>query len=114
MLPGGINPKQMKQMMKKLGMQVEQIEGVREIVITTPKGRYIFEQAEVSAMTMQGVTTYQIVGNPRFEEAAPEIPPEDVSLVASQTGATEAVAKAALTETKGDIAGAIMRLSEHD
>ena len=114
MLPGGINPKQMKQMMKKLGMQVEQIEDVREIVITTPKGRYIFDQAEVSAMTMQGVTTYQVVGQPRFEEAVPEIPPEDISLVASQTGATEDAAKSALADTKGDIAEAIMRLSKHD
>jgi nascent polypeptide-associated complex subunit alpha len=114
MLPGGINPKQMKQMMKKLGMHVEQIEDVTEIVITTPKGRYVFGQAEVSAMTMQGVTTYQIVGQPRFEEAVTEIPSEDVSLVATQTGATEAAAKAALTETKGDIAEAIMRLSKHD
>ncbi len=114
MLPGGINPKQMKQMMKKLGMQVQQIEDVREIIIVTPKGKYIFDQAEVSAMTMQGVTTYQIVGEPRFEEAAPEIPKEDVSLVASQTGATEEAAKKALTDTKGDIAEAIMRLSAHD
>ncbi|HVP93965.1 MAG TPA: nascent polypeptide-associated complex protein [Methanoregulaceae archaeon] len=114
MLPGGINPKQMKQMMKKLGMQVEQIEDVREIIIITPKGRYIFDTAEVSAMTMQGVTTYQIVGEPRFEESAPEIPKDDVSLVAGQTGATEEAAKTALTETKGDIAEAIMRLSTHD
>jgi nascent polypeptide-associated complex subunit alpha len=114
MLPGGINPKQMKQMMKKLGMQVEQIEDVQKIVITTPKGNYIFDSAEVSAMTLQGVTTYQVVGQPRFEEAAPDIPAEDVGLVAGQTGATEAEAKAALLETKGDIAEAIMRLSKHD
>jgi nascent polypeptide-associated complex subunit alpha len=114
MLPGGINPKQMKQMMKKLGMQVEQIEDVREIVITTPKGKYIFDSAEVSVMTMQGVTTYQVVGQPRFEEAAPEIPEDDVHLVAEQTGATESDAKAILIETKGDIAEAIMRLSKHD
>ena len=114
MLPGGINPKQMKQMMKKLGMQVQQIEDVREIIIVTPKGKYIFDGAEVSAMTMQGVTTYQIVGEPRFEEAAPEIPKDDISLVASQTGATEEAAKKALTDTRGDIAEAIMRLSAHD
>jgi nascent polypeptide-associated complex subunit alpha len=95
-------------------MQVEQIEDVSRIVITTPKGRYIFDQAEVSAMTMQGVTTYQVLGDPRFEPAVPEIPAEDVRLVADQTGATEEAAKKALAGTKGDIAEAIMRLSSHD
>jgi len=110
MLPG-MNPKKMKQMMKQLGMQVEQIEDVSQIVITTPKGLYIFDNAEVSAMTMQGVTTYQVLGEPRFEPVAPVIPAEDVRLVADQTGATEEAAKKVLAETKGDIAEAIMRLS---
>jgi nascent polypeptide-associated complex subunit alpha len=110
MLPG-MNPKKMKQMMKQLGMQVEQIEDVSQIVITTPKGQYIFDNAEVSAMTMQGVTTYQVLGEPRFEPAAPLIPAEDVRLVVDQTGATEEAAKKVLAETKGDIAEAIMRLS---
>ncbi|MEI7435004.1 MAG: nascent polypeptide-associated complex protein [Methanomicrobiales archaeon] len=113
MLPG-MNPKKMKQMMKQLGMQVEQIEDVSQIVITTPKGRYIFDNAEVSAMTMQGVTTYQVLGEPRFEPVAAEIPAEDVGLVAEQTGVTREAAQKALTETKGDIAEAIMRLSAHD
>ena len=98
--------------MKKLGMNVEQIEDVQSIVIRTPKGNYIFDSAEVSAMTMQGQTTYQITGQPRFEEAAPEIPAEDVSMVAAQANVSEEKAKEALVATKGDIAEAIMRLSQ--
>jgi nascent polypeptide-associated complex subunit alpha len=101
----------MKAMMKKLGMQVEQIEDVISIVIKTPKGNYIFDTAEVSAMTMQGATTYQIIGEPRFEEAAPNIPNEDVTMVAAQAGVSEEKAKEALVSTKGDIAEAIMLLS---
>jgi nascent polypeptide-associated complex subunit alpha len=101
----------MKAMMKKLGMQVEQIEDVISIVIKTPKGNYIFDAAEVSAMTMQGATTYQIVGEPRFEEAAPDIPNEDVTMVAAQTNVSDEKAKEALVSTKGDIAEAIMLLS---
>jgi len=97
--------------MKKLGMQVEQIEDVISIVIKTPKGNYIFDAAEVSAMTMQGATTYQIVGEPRFEEAAPVIPQEDVTMVAAQANVSEEKAKEALVSTKGDIAEAIMMLS---
>ncbi|MGA2911913.1 MAG: nascent polypeptide-associated complex protein [Methanoregula sp.] len=111
MLPGNINPRQMKAMMKKLGMQVEQIENVLSIVIKTPKGNYIFDTAEVTAMTMQGATTYQIVGEPRFEEAAPDIPKEDITMVASQANVSEEKAKDALVTTKGDIAEAILLLS---
>ena len=112
MLPGNINPRQMKAMMKKLGMNVEQIEDVQSIIIKTPKGNYIFDSAEVSAMTMQGQTTYQIVGDIRFEPAAPEIPKEDVTMVASQAQVPEDKAREALIATKGDIAEAIMRLTQ--
>jgi nascent polypeptide-associated complex subunit alpha len=113
MMPGGINPKQMKAMMKKMGMEVAPIENVSSIVITTPEGRYVFDEAEVVAMTMQGVTTYQISGGePRFEPAAPEIPDDDVSLVAEQAGVTPDEARAALEAAGGDIAGAILALAD--
>jgi nascent polypeptide-associated complex subunit alpha len=111
MLPGNINPRQMKAMMKKLGMQVEQIEDVQNITIMTPKGNYVFDNAEVTAMTMQGVTTYQITGQPRFEEAAVAIPDEDVTMVAAQAGVSPEKAKEALVATKGDIAEAILQLT---
>jgi len=98
--------------MKKLGMNVEQIEDVQSIVIKTPKGNWIFDSAEVSAMTMQGQTTYQVTGNPRFEEAAPEIPAEDVTMVAAQANVPEEKAREALVACRGDIAEAIMKLAQ--
>ncbi|MDI6866242.1 nascent polypeptide-associated complex protein [Methanoculleus sp.] len=112
MYPGKVNPKKMKQMMKQMGMEMEEIEGVERVVIQTVGGDYIFDEPQVVATRMQGITTYQITGEPRFEEAIPEIPDEDVALVASQTGATDEVARAALIETRGDIAEAILKLSE--
>ncbi|KAF5084076.1 nascent polypeptide-associated complex protein [Methanoculleus horonobensis] len=112
MFPGKVNPKKMKQMMKQMGMEMEEIEGVEKIVIHTPAGNYVFDDAQVVATTMQGVTTYQITGEARFEEAVPEIPDDDVALVASQAGATEEAARAALVETRGDIAEAILKLAQ--
>jgi len=97
--------------MKKLGMNVEQIEDVQSIVIKTPKGNYVFDSADVQAMTMQGQTTYQITGDIRFEPAAVEIPKEDVTMVAAQANVSEEKARAALIATKGDIAEAIMKLA---
>ena len=112
MFPGKINPKKMKQMMKQMGMEMEEIEGVEKVVIYTPAGNYVFDEAQVVATTMQGVTSYQLTGDARFEEAVPDIPDDDVALVASQTGATEEAARAALVETRGDIAEAILKLAQ--
>jgi len=84
---------------------------VQSIIIKTPKGNYLFDAAEVTAMTMQGTTTYQIIGEPRFEAAAPDIPDDDISMVATQANVSEEKAKEALVATKGDIAEAIMLLS---
>ena len=112
MMPGNINPRKMKQMMKQLGMQMDQIEGVEKIVIYTSKGNWIFDTAEVSAMTMQGVTTYQVSGTPRFEESVAEIPDEDVRLVAEQASVSEDEARKALVSCRGDIAEAILKVSK--
>ena len=100
----------MRQMMKQMGMEMGEIEGVEKVVIHTSAGNYVFEDVQVVTTTMQGVTTYQITGEPRFEEAIPEIPDEDVTLVTSQTGVSEEVARQALIETRGDIAEAILKL----
>jgi nascent polypeptide-associated complex subunit alpha len=112
MMPGNINPRKMKQMMKQLGMQMDQIEDVQKVVIYTAKGNWVFDAAEVSAMTMQGVTTYQIAGTPRFEEAAPQISDEDVQLVADQAQVSSEEARKALVLCKGDIAEAILKVSK--
>jgi nascent polypeptide-associated complex subunit alpha len=101
----------MKAMMKKLGMNVEQIEDVQSIIIKTPKGNYVFDSAEVQAMTMQGTTTYQITGDIRFEPAEVEIPKEDITMVAAQANVSEEKAREALKAAKGDIADAIIRLT---
>jgi len=109
-----MNPKKMKQMMKQLGMEMTPIEDVKRIVISTGSGEYVFEGAEVVAVTMQGVTTYQVTGNAQFRAAIPALAEEDVRLVIAQTGVVEEQARTALVETKGDIAEAIIRLTTHD
>ncbi|HJK62962.1 MAG TPA: nascent polypeptide-associated complex protein, partial [Methanocorpusculum sp.] len=52
MMPG-INPKQMKAAMKKMGMKMEEIEDVQKVVVYTSSGNYVFEPAEVVGITMQ-------------------------------------------------------------
>jgi nascent polypeptide-associated complex subunit alpha len=63
-------------------------------------------------MDAQGQKTYQIAGKPRIVEKKEEIPKEDIELVAEQTGKSTEEAKKALIKTKGDIAEAIMTLTQ--
>ncbi|RLF37173.1 MAG: nascent polypeptide-associated complex protein [Thermoplasmata archaeon] len=112
MLPGRMNPRQMSQMMKRLGINIKEIENVEQVIIRTSTKEYVFDDAEVTVMDAQGVKTYQIAGKPRVVERKEEIPEEDIALVAEQTGKSKAEAKKALEETKGDIAEAILKLTE--
>lgn len=109
-MPGRMNPRQMNQMMKRLGINVKEIENVQKVVILTDKREYIFEDAEVTIMDAQGQKTYQIIGRPRIIEKKEEIPKEDIDLVVEQTGKSAEEAVKALKDTKGDIAEAIMKL----
>lgn len=110
MMPG-VNPKQMKAAMRKMGMTMEEIENVEKVVVYTPQGNYVFENAQVVGIKMQGQTSYQLTGDVRFEEAEVQIPEDDIKLVASQTGKSDEEAETALKESKGDIAEAILKLS---
>ena len=112
MMPGRMNPRQMNQMMRRLGIQVKEIENVKKVIIQTDTKEYIFDEADVTMMDAQGQKTYQITGKPRIVEKQEEIPKEDIDLVVEQTGKSSEEAKKALKESKGDIAEAIMKLKK--
>ncbi|MGB0653065.1 MAG: nascent polypeptide-associated complex protein [Thermoplasmatota archaeon] len=115
MIPGmgGMDPRQMGSMMKRLGIQMEDLDDVEEIVIRTPAKEYVFTDATVSIMKAQGSETYTINGTPKVadREVKVEISPEDIAMVVDQCGVSEDEARAALEET-GDLAEAIVKLSE--
>lgn len=112
MMPGKMNPRQMNKMMKRLGINIKEIENVKKVIIQTDTKEYIFDDVEVTLMDAQGQKTYQIVGTPRIQNKKEEILKEDIDLVVEQTGKSVEEAKKALKETKGDIAEAIMKLTE--
>ena len=111
-MPGKMNPRQMNQMMRRLGIQVKEIENVKKVIIQTDTKEYIFDEADVTMMDAQGQKTYQITGKPRIVSKEEAIPKEDIDLVVEQTGKSIEEAKKALKETKGDIAEAIMKLTK--
>ena len=116
MIPG-IKHKKMKQMerqMKKMGMKMNDVEGVEEVIIRCRDKDIIISPAEVNIMNVMGSDTYQITGNVREEEKeiVLEINDEDIELVANQVGVSKEVAEDALKEANGDLAEAIMKLNQ--
>lgn len=115
MFPGlgkGINPRKMASMMKQMGIDINEIENVEEVIIRTPEKDIIFKDAEVSIMDARGTKTYQVVGTPHEVPREMKILEDDVKLVMEQTKANDADARRALIEHKGDIAAAIMKLTK--
>lgn len=110
MIPG-MNPRQMAQAMKRLGIKQEEIDAT-EVIIKTPEKDLIIQNPQVSKVNMMGQDTIQVVGEiiEREKETAPDISEDDIKTVVEQTGATEEQAKAAIEETKGDLAEAILKL----
>jgi len=106
----GVNPRAMNQMMKQMGIDTKEIDNVEQVIIRTPDTDIIFDDASVTKVAAPGMLTYQVVGNPREVPREIPIPDEDVRLVAEQTGKTPDEAKAALENSDGDLAGAIMKL----
>ena len=116
MIPG-MNKKQMKQMerqMKKMCMKMEDLDGVREVIIRFDEKELIIDNPSVSLMNVMGQETYQIDGKAREVELEYEIeiPEEDIEMVANSAGVSKDDAKAALEECKGDLAEAIMKLNQ--
>jgi nascent polypeptide-associated complex subunit alpha len=113
-----MNPKQMKAMMKRMGIDQQEMDGVEEVIIRTKSKEIVFKDASVMTVTAQGQKTYQIMGTPQERERKRDagadeeagIPKEDIKLVMEQTGSTEAQARKALEETEGDLAEAILKI----
>jgi nascent polypeptide-associated complex subunit alpha len=109
----GMNPRQMRQAMKRLGIQQEEIDA-KEVIIRLQDKEIIISNPSVSKVNMMGQETYQIVGeeHERSLSTRPEISDEDIDTVAEQTGASKEEAKEAIEEANGDLAEAIMKLKK--
>lgn len=112
MIPG-MNPRQMKQAMKQLGIRQEDIDA-NEVIIRTPEKEIVITNPSVQKVFMGGQGSYQISGeeHERSLDSTPEITEDDIKTVMEQAGCSEEEAKTALEETEGDIAEAILKLQD--
>ena len=113
-----INPRQMKQAMRQMGITNEEIPNVTEVIIRTADKEIVISPAAVNVMTMKGQKSFQVDGE-SFERplgSSGEAPAplkfnsEDIELVMAQTGCDKEKAVAALEACDGELAEAILKV----
>jgi nascent polypeptide-associated complex subunit alpha len=109
-----VNPREAKRMMQRMGMSMDSIAEVEQVIIRTSRKEITIQQPEVAILEVQGQKIFQVTGG-KITEKASELKPsgiadEDVKLVADQTGKNVEEARRALEESGGDLAKAILLL----
>ena len=107
MLPG-LNPKQVEQAMKKLGIKQENIDAYG-VVIKTDGKNLVIRNPNVTLIKMPGNESIQITGDIEEESVISE---DDVNTVAEQAKVSKDEARNALERNNDDLAAAIMELNK--
>ncbi|MBN1358303.1 nascent polypeptide-associated complex protein [Candidatus Bathyarchaeota archaeon] len=114
-----VNPREQRRMMQRMGMNMDSVPDVEQVIIKTGSKDITIEQPEVAILEMQGQKIFQVIGGKVTEKAPERAVPNasvvsmseaDVQLVADQTGKSVDEARNALEECGGDLAKAILLL----
>ena len=107
-----IGDRQARRMLERMGVNLEPISNVEEVIIRTSDKDLIIKNPDVSEIKAKGIRVFQIVGE-ISEECTREIPKfteDDVLLVSQQANVSKEEAIEALKESNGDLARAILKL----
>jgi len=110
-----VSPREARRMMQRMGLSMGEMPDVQEVIFKTSTKEIIVENPEVAIMEMHGQKIFQVTGEKIVEKAIEKkttIPEEDIQLVATQARVSVEEARAALEQTKGDLAQAILLLSQ--
>ncbi len=112
----GMSPRETRRLMKRMGLSMDAVPDVQQVVLKTSAKEIIIDEPEVAILNLKGQKVYQVTGGKitekalAAEEKRSAIPEEDVRLVADQTGRSLEEARQALEESGGDLAKAILLL----
>ena len=111
MMRGG--NREMRRMLDKMGLDMKTMDNVEEVIIKTDTKELYLVKPQVIEMKGKDSTIFQIVASD-IEEKQREVPSfkeEDIILVMQQANVSKEKAIQALTESKGDMAQAILSLT---
>ena len=102
-----------RRMLERMGLDMNQIPDVKEVIIRTSSKDMVIREANVSEINAKGMRVFQVMGSDveEIEREKPKFTEEDVLLVAQQAGVSKERASVALEESDGDLAQAILQLS---
>ena len=103
----------MRRMLDKMGLDMKTMDNVEEVIIKTDTKELYLVKPQVIEMKGKDSTIFQIVASD-IEEKQREVPSfkeEDIILVMQQANVSKEKAIQALTESKGDMAQAILSLT---
>ena len=107
----GLDPKKMQAMMRQMGISQDEIDASRVIIEKTNGEKIIIENPSIQKIKMQGKESFQISGD-ITEEEAEKFSEKDIETVMEKTECTHSQALKALENSNGDLAEAILSLSE--
>ena len=102
----------MEKMMRQMGMKTVNIDAAEVIIKLNSGSELVIANPSVQKIAMGGQESFQITGDAVEREAAAEISDSDVAIVAEKAGVSEKEAREALEDAKGDIAEAIVNLTD--
>lgn len=114
----GMDKRSMEAAMRKLGVQQQNVDAEEVVIRLKGNGREIvIANPSVTKVSMMGQETFQIAGEfserPQQSQQQQQLfSDEDVKTVVAQADVSDAEAKAALAKVNGDLAAAILFLSE--
>lgn len=103
----------MRRMLDKMGLEMKEMGEIEEVVIRTETKELYLIKPQVVEMKGKDSTIFQVVAT-NIEERQKEVPSfreEDVVLVMQQANVSKDRAIQALTDSKGDLAQAIISLT---
>jgi len=101
-----------RRMMERMGIDMKEVPNVQEVIIRATDKEMRIKNPSVSEINAQGNRVFQVAGDVEEVEVEREtFNDEDILLVQQQTGATREKAVAALEESNGEVARAILKLT---
>jgi len=117
MMRGGGGNREMRRMMDKMGLDMNELSNVQEVIIKTDKKEIIINKPSVTEMKAKDNSIFTVTADSYEEkelEKELEVPifsEEDIQLVSLQAGVDDEKARIALEEANGDLAKAILNLT---
>ena len=105
--------REMRRMLDKMGLDMKTMDNVEEVIIKTDKKELYLVKPQVIEMKGKDSTICQVIAAD-IEEKQREVPSfkeEDIILVMQQANVSREKAISDLTESKGDMAQAILSLT---